>query len=896
MKKSLDEVEHEEKRLRGSNIKTTEGLTVVSGKDTTLVASNVEAGKDVNILAGYKAGVDGKVEKSGKDGSVNILSGEETTKHREVHEKTNMMKSLTSAVDIGFENGKITVSKELGEETKDTWDNVQKNAVSSNIKAGGNVNISATEDVNLKGSNIISDNNVSISAENNINITSSQSTEDDKKTHSESKISATAGVGHVAVDAVYAVDANIEAAEAVKKAKDNLDKIKKLHSQGKASSDAVKDAEISLAAATANLAFVTQAASQSLETAQNTAPTLGFYADAGITTETTKTETTSGSVKNTASNIIAEKDISLSAGNDLNQVGSLVISNKGDIEYNVANNLNIQASKDTYHSSSQTTESNASAGISSKSGAYGSVGTGKSKSKEIVNQYNNSGSYAEEGKISYNVAGNMNAEGYNALAKNIDVNVGGDMNLASKQNESHANSSSNSYNVGFGGGAPTGGLSQSSGESDRQWVDNQTSIIGTESVDIDVDGKLKMDGSLIANIDKDGKDAGNLDIKAGSIEANDIYNYDRNSNSGISINTNLGGNPLGSNDGYDDGKTHLTITDNGYEKEGMTHATIGKGNIEVADGSDISGINRDINKTETITKDQVTGALDVDLTINHSVITDGPGKLIDDIANYHENMRDASGNLVQAGQQASDSLESGFFNDNVVKPLLGLYNAIVGTPGGIIGTFDESRSELYVNGEKVPAEAVEETLKKYQSYIVNGMLNSPNDVVELSLDDGTVIRYNPSYGLVGDTFEALMGKILSGNSTTADWLAMNRIVASDLETRKDMDNANNIFHSQGTIIGTGAANILDKKGTSINSNQHFNAYGPAVSFDDWYSSISKLVPDSNLSYHHNTDDPIRYITTKDGLKILYDILNNPENITHGGHSFKDGYMKKENGE
>ena len=87
LKKSLDEVEHEEKRLRGSNIKTTEGLTVVSGKDTTIVASDVEAGKDVNILAGYKAGADGKVEKSGEQGSVNILSGEETTKHREVHEK-----------------------------------------------------------------------------------------------------------------------------------------------------------------------------------------------------------------------------------------------------------------------------------------------------------------------------------------------------------------------------------------------------------------------------------------------------------------------------------------------------------------------------------------------------------------------------------------------------------------------------------------------------------------------------------------------------------------------------------------------------------------------------------------------------------------------------------------
>lgn len=158
--------------------------------------------------------------------------------------------------------------------------------------------------------------------------------------------------------------------------------------------------------------------------------------------------------------------------------------------------------------------------------------------------------------------------------------------------------------------------------------------------------------------------------------------------------------------------------------------------------------------------------------------------MVDDIANYTDNMRDASGNLVQAGQNASTSLEEGFFNDNVLKPLIGLYNAIVGTPGGVIGTFDESRSELYVNGEKVPTDKVQEVLKEYQNYFVNGMLNSQNDVIELSLDDGTVIRYNPSYGIVGDTFEALMGKILGGSATTADWLAMNRIVAGDLDSRK----------------------------------------------------------------------------------------------------------------
>lgn len=633
LKKSLDEVEHEEKRLRGSNIKTTEGLTVVSGKDTTIVASDVEAGKDVNILAGYKAGADGKVEKSGEQGSVNILSGEETTKHREVHEKTNMMDGLKNiglavatggasiyANGIDYDKGKLGVSMDLGEKSKDTWDNVQKNAVSSNIKAGGDVNVAATEDVNLKGSNIISDNNISISAEKNINITSSQSTEDDKKTHSESQISAGVSVGHVAVDAAYAVDDEIKALEEVKKAKKELDELKQLRSQGKATDKAVHDAEINLALAIENAGVNGMAAYDAVDAAQSatTAPTLGFYGEAGLQYDTTKTTSTSSSVENTASNIIAEKDIKLNAGNDLNQVGSLVISNKGNIDYTVGNDLNLQASKDTYKANSKTTSDSISAGVTNKGGVYGDFASSKSSSRAEGEHYNYSGTLATEGKISMNVGNDMTADGYNALAKDVDINVGGDMSLSSKQNTDYAKDTSHGFGVGAGSNSKNTHLSNNHSNSDRQWTDNMASIVGTESVDIDVDGKLKMDGSMIANIDKDGKDAGNLDIKAGSIETSDISNYDRNSESGFSIDRRTGASNTGENDGKGDGYLDIGIVNKGSVTEGETKATIGKGNIEVADGSDISGINRDIDNANTITRDQITGALDGKLMLTGS--------------------------------------------------------------------------------------------------------------------------------------------------------------------------------------------------------------------------------------------------------------------------------------
>lgn len=714
LEKSLDEVEHEEKRLRGSNIKTTEGLTVVSGKDTTIVASDVEAGKDVNILAGYKAGADGKVEKSGEQGSVNILSGEETTKHREVHEKTNMMdgvKNIGLAVATGgysiyangidYNRGKLGVGMDLGEKSKDTWDNVQKNAVSSNIKAGGDVNVAATENVNLKGSNIISDNNVTISAEKNINITSSQSTEDDKKTHSESKIRYEQSVGHIAVDAVYNVDNAVKAAEDVKKASKELDNIRRLHAEGKASDRALADAIANMAVAAETLADAYGAGAISAEQAiawsdeivnnmkaGTTAPTLGFYGEVGLKYDTTETKSSSSQVVNTESAIIADKDIKLNAGNDLNQIGSLVVSTSGNIDYNVGNNLNIEASKDSYDSSSKTTSNSVSTGVTNKGGIYGDFATSKSSSRVDGEHYNNSASIATEGRLTINVGNDMKADGYNALAKDVDINVGGDMSLSSKQNTDYAKDTSHGFGVGAGSNSKNTHLSSNHSNSDRQWVDNQASIIGTESVDIDVDGKLKMDGSVIANTDLTGKDKGNLDIKAGSLEANDIHNYNNSSENGFGFGVSTGPDNSGKNDGRPSGSVTVHVTDKGSVNESTTHATIGKGNIEVADGSDISDINRDINKTETVTKDEVTGALDATVTVDNRIITGSFSEWWNDVFNKNAEHYDEKNELQKeyfAGQEKNNAN-----NDNVgIFPTLGTKTSHVGRE-----TFDPKTNEL----------------------------------------------------------------------------------------------------------------------------------------------------------------------------------------------------------
>lgn len=893
LKSSLDEIEHEETKLRGSNIKTTEGLTIVSGKDTNIIASNVEAGKDVNIIAGYKAGGNGKLEKSGENGSVNIVNGEETTKHREVHEKTNLTKGLTEIAkiaalntvtggagavingNVGFKDGKFNVGIDMGEKTKDTWDNVQKTTISSNITAGGDINIGATENVNIKGSNVISDNNINISAEKNINITSSQSTEDDKKTHSESKLSANAGLGNSVVDASYAIKNLVEATEDVKKAKDNLERMEKLHSEGKASSQAVKDARINLAFATETLAMVTAATSQAMAKSGASAETLGFYVDAGITATTKESQTTSATVQNTSSNIVADKNINFATGEDMKQTGSIVISQQGNISYDIENNLILDASKDSYSSSHKTKTTSVGIGISTAGGVYADLGLSNAQSRANGAIYNNSETIAEKGNINYNIGNDMTGEGYNAVAKNIIANVGGDMNLSSMQNTDYTKNTSKGFGLGVGQSQSIS-VSHSKGETDRRWVDNVSGIIGTETVEFNVDGKLGLEGAVIANIDNNGIDTGNLNIKAGSLEYRDIYNYEHSENKGLGFGTSTGTPNNGKNTGDPKGTTRITITNQGYEKEGVTYATIGKGNIEVADGSDISGINRDINNVEEITKDQITGALDATVTIDNRLLglvvgnTDGAKAVLDDITNlpdnaltHADNTRNLSGTLVDNIHQAEANIQNAFGEDSAIttitNEILGTANAAIGAAGGVISTFmgDDKRSVLLKDGKVVTSEELTDT----PTYIVNGIMNSRQDAENTSKTyENVVVRYNPSYGIAGDLFEAAMGKLFGGFETTAGWVALNQTVAGDLETRKGVPNANNIFHSQGTIIGWGAGTILNSQKNTLNSSQSVIAIGPAVSMKDWESTYEHISNPNNTYYLHESGDLVRCVS------------------------------------
>jgi hypothetical protein len=408
----------------------------------------------------------------------------------------------------------------------------------------------------------------------------------------------------------------------------------------------------------------------------------GMQGDAGLTASINKSEFDSTQITNQGSLLLSGGNINLTAKNDIKQQGSGVISGEfteegllggGDITYNAGGDVTIEAAANTYKE--RTSSSSENVNIGANTGGTLSIGYGQSSSKSNSSDiwYTNSQTMTGEGAINIKSGNDTIVRGANVQGTDVNINTSGNLTVESLQDEHHSSNSSKGLNVGLGfTGASSGttqaangetlnrnttaaygisvGYNRSSGESDSAWVNNQTSIVGTNSVGVNAD-TTHIKGAVIANITGDGKDGGNLEINANKLTYEDIHDYDNSYETGFGIQTNftIGGkttyedsegnavtinkkgevnlagdtkNPLDSVL-HPDGSTTVTVVNKGHEIEQETRATVGEGEI-VIDGQEASpeqleGLNRDIEKAQEITKDQVTGALDYSLTVDHKI-------------------------------------------------------------------------------------------------------------------------------------------------------------------------------------------------------------------------------------------------------------------------------------
>ena len=318
-----------------------------------------------------------------------------------------------------------------------------------------------------------------------------------------------------------------------------------------------------------------------------------------------------------------------------------------DVTLDAKENLNITASETTNKLEQDSKSSSASVGVGFDiaTGQVSSVTISGSKSKGEVDA--NSTSYNEstvkaDKSLDFTSGKDTNIKGGKLSGEKVTGNVGGDLNIESKQDKNSYEEKNSS--AGFGIGMPVGdkdsankiGIFGSAGKSDvdskYESVTDQSGIYaGKEGFDINVGENTDLKGGIISSEAEKDKNK----ISTGTLTYEDIKNKAEYEAGSIGVNVDTS---------KDAEKKDAGVTPNigvgaKDDAESTTKATVSEGEIEIRDKEnqkqDLAGLNRDtknslnklgeiFDKTKIQEKQEFAGMFQ---EIAHNYIGDLTGKI-----------------------------------------------------------------------------------------------------------------------------------------------------------------------------------------------------------------------------------------------------------------------------
>ena len=749
---------NERQGLDGSTLKATDDLSVLSGNDITIVASNVNSGGDTHLEAfnnvlisageevekteswteksntfsdgklysldeeregeasikaqsshvqaggnitltagrakvvGSNLTAGGSIEAKTDIGDIEILAAKETSESfsHEKHVSASIADAMGNPDDIiqDDEEGKLKLklADAVYDDEKTRTSKIEH--TSSELVANEDITLEAIGDLLIEGSNIIADadrnqiGDVNLTAEENIIIQEAENllTKIKEEKHGEAVLSFV--VQHQAIEVIRALKNVKDAKKQVKQAQEDYraykKDIKRLEVELAAIAqdykdktpgityddviemreivEATKDDEdwykAGVVAATVNMAAKVTAVIQQTVALATSTGTYGFNAGVQLDVKGSKSRTEEHQSTSLASNIVGQ-NITIQTGGDEAQ-GSQTTIQGSHLQANNAINidtgqLNIQASKDRY----QMTKDTESIEISVQQTVYGAAGgpsvsgsLERSRDKAAESTYNNSTLNANN--ISLNSTDDTNIRGANVHAnEQLMVDVGGDLNVESKQNRSRSSSVGASISGGFSfGGAEgdqasgtksaaengksfsgaaknlanlggsngkvssvnVGASSNNSRSRSKETV--LTSLTSGGSADITVKKNTHITGALIATQDENGKDLGNLNLTTKTLTYADLNNVNESSSRSTGISTSVGINNNDPAQTAQDAKgednlsvntTNIQHSNSSHYDKSKTLATLGQGNINIADkenSGDLDRLNRDVDNVD----------------------------------------------------------------------------------------------------------------------------------------------------------------------------------------------------------------------------------------------------------------------------------------------------------
>ena len=526
-----------------SNVSAGE-IAISSKKDTNITGSNVVADNDVSVKAG---------------GNLNIGSSEQTSESEYI--KSVKKSGILSGGGLGFTIGK--------EKQKDQYANQNIEQVGSTVgSVKGNVNLNADKAANVKGSSVVAGKDINITGE-NVKIENSDSIYNAQEKHEFKRTGLSVSVGGEAVNKVSEVVNHVERANQV-----NDKRLAALHGY-----KVVESVE-------KNIGMLKDAVKN---------PSQGLSLNVSVGSSQSKSESKSTTVVANASEVKAEGNVQItSTEKDINITGSNVEGK--DVTLNAKENLNITASKNTNNTEQSSKSSSVSIGASLELGRSPSYSISGSMSKGEVSAngttYNESNVTANK-DLNFASGKGTNIKGGKLSGEKVTGNIGGDLNIESKQDSNSYKENNKSIGVSIGLGsnkAVSGSASVGKIDSNYKSVTDQSGVYaGEDGFDIRVETNTDLKGGIISST----ADADKNKLSTGTLTFEDIQNKADYKAGGAGIKVNKNNDA----DYNEKGITPDIGMPASGEAESTTKATISKGTIEIRDKEnqkqDINKLNRD---------------------------------------------------------------------------------------------------------------------------------------------------------------------------------------------------------------------------------------------------------------------------------------------------------------
>ncbi|WP_322063506.1 hemagglutinin repeat-containing protein, partial [Paraburkholderia tropica] len=584
-------VENSQEQHKHSNIVSGKEVSSSSNTTTTLSQGSLVSADAVSIASGNDINVKGSTIVGSNDVNLAAIGNVTITTSQD----TQISQSSYSERSTGFgAGGGIGISYGTRAQTDTANDTAVSNNASTVGSLNGSVNISAGKDLHVTGSDLIAAQNVTGTGQ-NVTIDSAVDTAHHDESHEVKQSGFTLAIKAPVIDAI---SNTVDQSRAASRSKD--DRAAALH--GMAAASGAIDSLGAAGAALGDLAKG-QKPEAKIELSYGSSHSKSTY------TEDSSTNRGSSVAAGGTAAFAATGDGTPGSGN-LTIAGSNV--NANDVILAASNKVNLVNTTDTDSTRSTNESSSGSVGISYGTSGFGvdasmskAHGNANSDSAVVNNTHINAGNSA-----TILSGGDTNIIGANVNARQVNADVGGNLNIASVQDTmtsaAHQESSGGGFSVSQGGAS--GSFSSQHGDASGSYagVNEQAGIqAGDGGFNVNVKGNTDLKGATIAST----ADAANNNLSTGTLTFSDIQNsssYNAHSG-GIGGGVTLGdggsnyathGSASGSNTGG--GAPMLSQNDSGSDSA-TTRSAISAGTISVTDAAhqtqDVAALSRDATNT-----------------------------------------------------------------------------------------------------------------------------------------------------------------------------------------------------------------------------------------------------------------------------------------------------------